>query len=243
MILLFLKLLLAHILGDFIFQSDTLVEKRARNGVYLLLHIGIHAVILMLIFSSQLNEYWPTILALLAAHLLIDSLKVLAELRWTARSFLLFNIDQALHILTICTVVLYHHGVPQVLFDFFQSTHFIIYLTAFLLATFVCPIALRVLFSKWKHEAHISDKNQESLVDAGWIIGVIERLLIIFFIQVGFYEGIGFLLAAKSILRFGDLQNAKNTKFTEYVLVGTFASFMFGTLIGYGLLVGLQYLP
>jgi hypothetical protein len=60
-----------------------------------------------------------------------------------------------------------------------------------------------------------------------------ERLMIAFFIQIDFLEGIGFLLAAKSIFRFGDLTNAKNTKFTEYVLVGTLASFLIAIIIGY----------
>jgi len=40
------------------------------------------------------------------------------------------------------------------------------------------------------------------------------------------------LLAAKSIFRYGSLSKAKEIKTTEYVLVGTFASFAIAILVG-----------
>ncbi|VTP98075.1 Uncharacterised protein [Sphingobacterium daejeonense] len=46
-------------------------------------------------------------------------------------------------------------------------------------------------------------------------------------------EGVGFLLAAKSIFRFGDLTNAKDTKFTEYVLNRDFIEFWVGNVGGH----------
>ncbi|MFZ0597577.1 MAG: DUF3307 domain-containing protein, partial [Flavobacterium sp.] len=49
------------------------------------------------------------------------------------------------------------------------------------------------------------------------------------------FEAIGFLLAAKSIFRFGDLKEAKDRKLTEYVLIGTLISF--GTAIIAALIV------
>jgi hypothetical protein len=52
------------------------------------------------------------------------------------------------------------------------------------------------------------------------------------FILIGHFEAIGFLLAAKSIFRFGDLKEAKDRKLTEYVLIGTLLSFGVALLIG-----------
>lgn len=43
--------------------------------------------------------------------------------------------------------------------------------------------------------------------------------------EVGCMEGIGFLLAAKSIFRFGELTKAREVKITEYVMFGTLSSF------------------
>ncbi|NLX81670.1 MAG: DUF3307 domain-containing protein, partial [Proteiniphilum sp.] len=53
------------------------------------------------------------------------------------------------------------------------------------------------------------------------------------FILVGRWEGIGFLLAAKSVFRFGDLKESKDRKLTEYILIGTLLSF--GIAMGIGL--------
>jgi hypothetical protein len=47
-----------------------------------------------------------------------------------------------------------------------------------------------------------------------------------------------FLLAAKSIFRFGDLKKVKDRKLTEYVLIGTLLSFGIAILVG---LIALQF--
>jgi hypothetical protein len=54
-------------------------------------------------------------------------------------------------------------------------------------------------------------------------------------VVTGNLTSIGFLMAAKSIFRFGDLTPIQDRKLTEYVLIGTLISF--GTAIGTGFLV------
>lgn len=56
-------------------------------------------------------------------------------------------------------------------------------------------------------------------------IGIIERLLVLIFVLIDAVEAIGFLLAAKSVFRFGDLRDGTDRKRTEYVLIGTLLSF------------------
>jgi hypothetical protein len=70
------------------------------------------------------------------------------------------------------------------------------------------------------------------LQNAGNYIGILERLFVFCFIITGHFEAIGFLLAAKSIFRFGDLKEAKDRKLTEYVLIGTLLSFGIAMLVG-----------
>lgn len=67
-------------------------------------------------------------------------------------------------------------------------------------------------------------------------LGILNVSFILTFILTGNAEGIGFLLAAKSIFRFGELSKAQEIKTTEYVLIGTFASFTIAILIGFGVL-------
>ena len=55
------------------------------------------------------------------------------------------------------------------------------------------------------------------------------------FVLTGHIEGVGFLLTAKSVFRFGDLKEAKDIKTTEYVMIGTMWSFAIA--IAAGLLV------
>lgn len=75
-----------------------------------------------------------------------------------------------------------------------------------------------------------------SLDNAGRYIGMLERLFIFVFILSGELSAIGFLLAAKSVFRFGDLSKAKDRKLTEYILIGTFLSFGLAILIANGYL-------
>jgi len=99
-----------------------------------------------------------------------------------------------------------------------------------ILITQVTAIAIRILLSPYQGQKNKINFPQQTgtanlLFNAGKYIGILERLFIFGFVIANFWEGIGFLLAAKSIFRFGDLNNAKERYLTEYVLIGTFLSF------------------
>lgn len=241
MLTIFLKLILAHILGDFVLQSKKWVLKRRENVFYLLLHVMIHGILLIVFFLDDLASWWDYFLFITVAHLGIDSLKIYWERQWPYKPIHLFVIDQVLHVGVLLAVLIHRYGIPEKLTAFLQSDTFLLYVIAFLLITVVSPIFLRVFFSRWDVENDFYLKKKETLLNAGALIGIMERLLIVFCIQVGFLAGIGFLLGAKSIFRFGDLTKAKNTKFTEYILVGTLASFTIAIIIGYLLKEGLKH--
>ena len=86
------------------------------------------------------------------------------------------------------------------------------------------------LTKQW--QAEIWTEGDESLKNAGKWIGVIERFLILSFILINQWAAIGFLLAAKSIFRFGDLNEGKDQKKTEYILIGTLLSFSIALVHG-----------
>ncbi len=97
---------------------------------------------------------------------------------------------------------------------------------------------MRIVISKWELDGNSSKK---SLNDAGKYIGILERLFIFVFVITYNWQGIGFLLAAKSIFRFGDLSKSEDRKLTEYILIGTLLSFglAIGIALGYNYLVSL----
>ena len=103
-----------------------------------------------------------------------------------------------------------------------------IYLIGYLLILKPASIFLGLFTKRWREKGNVS----ESLQNAGQWIGYLERILIITFILIGKIEAIGFLLAAKSIFRFGELNKSKEIKTTEYVLIGTLASFTIAIIIG-----------
>ena len=233
MLTVFLKLLLAHLLGDFLLQPKSWVTKRKENILYLLLHVLVHIVLMVVFFANELSSYWMSIVFVGCSHLAIDSFKIWWEKKYAFKPFILFLTDQLLHVLVLVGVIIYNFGIPDNAFAVLFSNQSLLYVIALLLIAVVSPIFLRVFFTKWDQENDFVLKRKDSLMNAGMLIGIMERFIIVLFIQVGFLPGIGFLLAAKSIFRFGDLTNAKNTKFTEYILVGTLTSFVIAIIVGY----------
>jgi hypothetical protein len=86
------------------------------------------------------------------------------------------------------------------------------------------------LLTNWSIE--LKDGESESLANAGKYIGILERLFVFVFVVTGQWQAVGFLLAAKSVFRFGDLKESKDRKLTEYILIGTLLSFGMAILTG-----------
>ncbi|WP_028025460.1 hypothetical protein [Enterovibrio calviensis] len=110
--------------------------------------------------------------------------------------------------------------------------------TAYLLAMKPSSTAIALLLQNWTEEVTHSapSGSNKPLKDAGAFIGYFERMLIVTFVLWGQLPGVALVLAAKSVFRFGDLKDHGSRMFTEYVMLGTFASALFG--IGCGLLGG-----
>lgn len=79
-----------------------------------------------------------------------------------------------------------------------------------------------------------SNNNQQQfeMKNAGELIGIVERLLILTFVVKSSYEAVAFAVAAKSIARFKELDD-KN--FAEYYLIGTSVSV--ATAVGVGVIL------
>lgn len=237
MLALALKLVLAHLIGDFVFQPDNWVKdkrKHKHKSIKLYLHIAVHAIALMVLLQFDFT-YWLGISISLISHLLIDIAKLYAPKKVNAAW--LFALDQVLHGLVIlCVVQMYFPF--QWSFDLVYEPAFLLLLVAVLMITSVASILLRFLMSNWKSQ----EESDGSLKNAGAHIGMLERLFIFGFVVIDYWEGIGFLLAAKSVFRFGDLTNAKDRKLTEYILIGTLLSFGIAILFAGAYMVALDYI-
>jgi len=226
MIIFALKLVLAHSIGDFLLQPSNWVKHKEDYKVrskYLYTHIAVHLISLLILLQFNL-EYWIGIISIIVSHYVIDLAKIYLKDKYNKR--LLFFIDQVLHLLVI-TIVVGSYTAISIPFSAIYNPKFLLLITALIAVTSVASVITGILISKWTPE----DNAKESLDNAGSYIGMLERLFIFGFILANQWSGIGFLLAAKSVFRFGDLSNAKDRKLTEYVLIGTFISFGLAILI------------
>ena len=110
-------------------------------------------------------------------------------------------------------------------------------LLAFLFLAKPVNIIVDILFTEYtiypEEKGNLIEDSNHSEVNnfhSGRIIGTLERWLILLLVMLSQYEAIGFLIAAKSILRFSE--TSKGTEKSEYVLVGTLFSFFIALSTG-----------
>ncbi|WP_434035809.1 DUF3307 domain-containing protein [Formosa sp. 4Alg 33] len=220
MIALFIKLFLAHLIGDFLLQPTKWVEDKEHRKLkskYLYFHIAIHFIALLVVLQFDFNYIWG-ILIITLSHFIIDAIKLYLNTKINSRW--LFCLDQLAHLIIIaCVVAIYKPR--SISIDTLYNTTFLLLICSIIFVTVVSSVIMKIIISKWQLE----ENNEASLKDAGAYIGMLERLFVFLFIVMNFWSGIGFLITAKSVFRFGDLSKAKDRKLTEYILIGTLLSF------------------
>ncbi|MGE8432595.1 DUF3307 domain-containing protein [Chryseobacterium joostei] len=227
--MIFIKLILAHLLGDFTLQPNSWVADKEHyklKSKFLYFHVLIHTI-LSFIFLWDLQLWWVAVLVGFT-HFIIDAAKLTFQNVKTKKRW--FFIDQLLHVLVIAGVSFYFQ---EFSFSFLQNQEFLKIIMAALFLTTPASIFIKLLLSSWTPAPDGPNNIQtESLSSAGKYIGILERLLVFTFIMVNHWEGVGFMVAAKSVFRFSDLAQAKQRKLTEYVLIGTLLSFGLAVLTG-----------
>lgn len=223
---LFLRLLLAHLFGDFLFQPGKWVKEKEQKKLKspkLYLHTLLH-IILALIFMWDMKML-PAAIFIGVTHFIIDAGKLLFQNKKNRRT--LFFIDQLLHLIVIVGVALFYSEEPLVIK---LSTEQLLLLACLVFLTFPASITIKTIISVYTPFTEMDE--DDSLENAGKYIGILERLLVFIFIATAHWEGVGFLIAAKSIFRFSDLTQSKDRKLTEYIMIGTLLSFGLAILVG-----------
>lgn len=222
------KLILAHLIGDFILQPNRWISDKETHrwgSGKLYLHCLVHFLLILLVVWDL--SFWYVALGISLSHGLIDFLKVSLQSKHTRR--LWFFVDQSLHFSILITAWLYWTQIPLKLHQNDLDALFI-YVTAIIALTIPASVLIKTIISKWT--PFTEDSENESLKNAGKYIGMLERLFVFAFIIAGRWEAVGFLIAAKSVFRFGDLRESRSRKLTEYILIGTLMSFGLAVLTG-----------
>ncbi len=256
------NLLVAHVLGDFYFQSSKMCNDKVIYS-YKGAALYIHALIIGILSWAAVWEgnAWWLALGVMTGHFVTDYLKSRLQLRcrvytiqgsgtnarmvdgnnkrYDIRFFLL---DQIVHvgvIVLLAYVWFYECKGNWRQFGWVDSlveTHpmRLKMAIALLLALKPANTVILLIMGACKVNVVTNSGGDHGNFHSGSLIGWMERGLILIFVVLAQYEAIGFLIAAKSILRFNET-TSENEK-SEYVLTGTLLSLAIALLLGLAVL-------
>jgi hypothetical protein len=225
----FIILLAAHLIGDFVLQPNRMV--RAKNNPLIL---AAHTLIVTSVSGVLLGGVaLLPLLILLVSHFLIDLIKVAGG----GNGIRAFILDQSSHLLVLLFL-------SSSLFDLLPASYWLelfpeelwrFYLQALtLIGGFIACLKVGAVVAD-KTLSRLSpmydDSEGEGLPAGGKYIGYLERAFSFVLVLAGSLEAVGFVLAAKSIFRFGEFKETGQRAVAEYIIIGTFLSLCWALVI------------
>lgn len=219
-------LFFAHVLADYVLQTTWMTLNKGRAG-----GLSAHtAVVFATAIIALGGAGLPWIVGLSAVHAATDFAKSRLDRSGTLAAHVA---DQAVHLATIAVVAtlapgMFSQGIWPAVF-----TGMAPHLPQIFLVTGLAIYAIEAggygIALLLKHfPAGTSDTGAPV---AGRRIGQLERAVVFLLVLADQPAAIAFLIAAKSVLRFGDLSDDRIA--SEYVIVGTLASVLWAMLCGY----------
>lgn len=251
-----LALFAAHVFADFLLQGRWIIENK-RRAVPLLTHVAIVAATSAFLLGAWSSTAIAAVGIITGSHAVVDMIKLWQGGKpWIQNhsrgKLILFLVDQILHVLVIVLTALFMSDAWSegwwTTFPLAWQSGFLTVLcvsAGFVLTTRAGGFVIELFMAGFERAepAHAGQKTEDldkGLVDGGKWIGLLERTLIFVLVLAGEFQAIGFLIAAKSILRF---QYAKERSHSETVIIGTLASFGWAIVVTWGTVKAIQYLP
>jgi len=227
-------------------QSPEMVRQKERIPV-----LVSHAALLALLsyVACGIWALWQVPVAICVTHALIDFVKAKSGKTGPVA----FIVDQGAHGVVIALLAGVVAGITQsspawvdLLGPWYLKALLVIsgavacvWMGGYLIGAAVRPMQRR-LSDQRRQVSPEGGAEPAGFSDGGMIIGQLERALIFILTLTGQTAGIGFLIAAKSILRFGEAQDTAQRMEAEYIIIGTLMSFGWGILVSYVTVVFLQ---
>jgi hypothetical protein len=251
-----LAIVAAHLIADFCLQGDGDGAAKRRFQLFAdLKHAGTHA--LAAYVFAGLWPVWQIPAVVLVSHPAIDSLKD-AFLRWLVPrdsegkseakwKFWTIIIDQALHLAVLAALVAFLSSHGKISYESCWSTllgnslwlKVLVLLSGAVVTVFTGGVLVGVLVQPLLQEIRAARQplgisaEQRGLENGGKLIGQLERAMIFLFILSSQPAGVGFLIAAKSIFRFGELKDNETRMEAEYIIIGTMLSFTWALAVAW----------
>ena len=224
-------LISVHLLADFLFQTSAYSEKKRKMLKSLLLHCFIYFIVFEIIFFILFQCEKAFILGLIISvlHFLINYTVNKLEKYFPKRrlQLLFFSLNQLIHIVMIVGMyyILNLENLTNNLYTKLQTYEDfkIIVLYTFVFSIILDPasVFIRKLFTSISPKIYPKTTLKE--LKAGNIIGKLERIIIAILLLNNQFGVMGFVLTAKSIARFKQMENKD---FAEKYLIGTLTSFL-----------------
>lgn len=231
-------LLTGHLLGDFLFQTGWMVANKQKPQV-LVIHVTVVVMVTALLLGSL---HWPVLLLIYGSHLAMDAIKT-----WVLSDKLgAFVFDQFVHIAVVIGLSLaYPDAASQSIWLKLlpEQGASLLYaaLTVVSALLLAIPAGGYLIGTMMRPMVEELGGELQGLRHGGQYIGWLERALVVLFVFTGQPGSVGFVLAAKSILRFGDIKNNAHRRVAEYIIIGTFLSFGWALLIANAAYYALQH--
>lgn len=230
-------LFIGHFLAEFTFQSAKLVQRKLDKFKYLVYHALIYAVIFSIAIFPLIKfekAIFPYVI-IVSSHFFIDWIRKHVDKKFNGKAikFASFIMDQIFHVLILAVIYyVFDLGVETTkLYDYFQQwpcffNNIVIYCLTFIILWDPAAVLVKKVLT------YIFDENSCTREDndpqVGRIIGKLERIIIAALILNNQIGAIGFVLTAKSIARYKQLED-KN--FAEKYLVGTLTSTLIAFIV------------
>ncbi|MGC9384608.1 MAG: DUF3307 domain-containing protein [Kosmotogaceae bacterium] len=247
--------ILSHVLTDFVFQTDNIVENKNELRLKgLFLHWLVTFIVMILfLMPYELSVVIQFALVVSIIHILVDILKTISvKGNPQKRGLFALIIDQLIHLATIVLIIpLFSFKLTDVFLNITKNIssytginigqlpteRVILILIIYLYVVFGGAVFMRKLFDYiYRNDTETVKRTFNAAtnienVKTGKVIGIFERIIVLTLFITNNIPSIAFVIAAKSLARF---KNLSDKDFAEYYLIGTLASVLlaiFGGLI------------
>ena len=209
-----LVLVSAHFIADFLLQPDWLQQRKEQPWAIMLHSASVAGL------SYLFLQQWRVVMLVglvFLFHAFLDSFK-----RRFRDSCWLFCMDQVAHVVSTFLILRFCMGMGALEPFHGEGIEWMVLVAGFAVSVQGAGFLVGKVTATLQEENALAEKIK-GLKNGGKWIGQLERALIFLLIVIGQPTGIGFLVAAKSILRFGEAKD--DQQLAEYVLIGTLLSF------------------
>ena len=220
-----------HLLADFLFQTSAYSEKKRKMLKPLLLHCFIYFIIFEIVLLPILQFKKAILLGIIIStcHFLINFTKNKLEKSFPQRrlQIWIFSINQLIHfalLIGMYYIFNLENSVTNLYINLQGYENFktiILYISVFSIIFEPASLFIRKLFTSISPKTYPKENLEE--LKAGNIIGKLERIIIAILLLNNQFGVMGFVLTAKSIARFKQMENKD---FAEKYLIGTLTSFL-----------------